>query len=329
MNWKTEMFRQDVKPFSSMDDLSLYGPRKSSYSHRQAVLDKIIVPSQFIICEDVEDEAADWIESDEDVELESESGEIVLLTSELRKAYAVMCVATRTALSQLIIENPSLKMLSFHSRIPQAEHAVDTTHPLCIIPRGVQVWTGVYHSGLSPQQKRRVLRDFEQQKGPAILTCVKAIREGINIPSIDCTIHMRTYGSEDDSGVSVDLIQHIGRGVRWSKNKELCFHVFPLVPAGVSIALRGKVIEQIVDLMEQHELLPEMIEAIQRDGRITVGTLQRFGFSVKLPTHTSEQELVDAITLQVLDFTKNTNRPLYKKLSMQQAVAKIRNIVRK
>jgi len=321
MNWKQQIFLSDTKPISSMDDLSLYGPRTSSFSHKEAVSEGVIVPSKFIVCEGEPSQVIkDWVESKEDVLLENDLGEQTMLSTEGRKAYALMCLGARMGLDELFTIKSNLKVLSFHTRITDAERAIDVNHPLTIIPESIKdkVWVKVYHSELSVNQRRQVLKEFNNHEGPAILTCVRAIREGINIPSIDCTVHMRAYGAEDDQGVSVEFIQHIGRGSRLGK--DCCWHVIPIPAAGFADGFRKKIIAQVFEILEQYEILPELLTILQNHKKITSGALVRNGVSVKASSLMLESDLIKEIQLQIVNYVRGTDIALYAALSAQEII---------
>lgn len=307
------MYRDEL-PIYSMNNVEYYGPLLSSVSFAEAVQMKRIVPLRIIISEIVDDNVLELLDSDNSLLLSMANGEDVILGSERKKAMAASIIAAREQLNTMIQTGEANKILVFMNNIEDCKRVTDINHPFSLISKSVTPYE--YHSGLSTKQRHNIRHQFSTCKGPALCASVRAIREGVSINDVDTVILLRSYGQEDDEGVSAELVQHIGRAVRTSPNKEYANVVVPIPPVGVADTIRRRIIQMIMELMERYEILPEFIRLLeQSDNPITPGSLRDIGLTLNMPSSLSEQHLVEALRTRTLDHLQLYNKQVYDRIT--------------
>ncbi len=131
----------------------------------------------------------------------------------LRKAYQRKEIAalaeTRLSCALALLETvtPSDRILIFCERIEQAERLT------AMIRHRWGSGCGIYHSKLSPEARRRNLRDFREHRTRVLVSC-RCLDEGIDVPDANVGIVL--------SGTAVERqrIQRLGRILRAAPGKD-------------------------------------------------------------------------------------------------------------
>lgn len=299
----------------SMDDPKLYGEVRSTHSYPEMVNRGYVVPTAIHILQ-TDGDVWDELEEDGDIRLRDEdTGEEIVLDSDGQKSLGAAMIAVRKWAADAVGSGIATKMLAFLSRITDCERAVDPAHILSLV-RGDQhgIHCEVFHSGLSPRQRKRAKTTFANHKGPALMVSVRAIREGVSIDDADTIILLRGYGSDDEGHISIELQQHHGRGVRKSPGKDVCNVVVPLPPVGRATPIRNRILRMLRDLMEQTGVLTNMITVLETGGNITAGTLRDHNVHIHPSTTMAVEELTEAVRYTVMEYVEEFNAPLYRRL---------------
>lgn len=301
----------------SQDDEDVYGPLLTNHPYREMVERGRVVDTKIHV---VNSDADIWedIEDADEVELYDETtGEHLVLSSDGQKALAGAMIATKTWFKQAVTAGIAKKALVFFNRKSDCERAISVDHPLSLIDKKTKGF--MFHSGMS-HRERKIAKDmFAAHKGPAMMTSVRAIREGVSINDADTAILLRGYGTGEE-GISVELEQHHGRVVRTAPNKKFANVVVPLPPIGRANNIREATIRMVRDLLESLGILQDLIEVLERGDRITVGTLQDHNIVIHPSTPISIESIVDDINFTVVEYVKEFDKELADKLSERELI---------
>ena len=92
-----------------------------------------------------------------------------------------------------MLENGSTKCIVYCSSKAECDEFVKTSVPFLNDFHGIDVWAGVVTSDTKPKERKRVLRDFAQSTMRiSILTSVRILNEGIDIPECDSVCFTKT-----------------------------------------------------------------------------------------------------------------------------------------
>jgi predicted helicase len=313
MSWENEMFDGPSDVYS-MDNNALYGKVAYSLSYREAVQKGIVTDMQIHLVHVTDEDVIDALESGDDIILNGDNGEDVVLDTDGKKALAAASIAARKWFSQAIKGGIARKALAFFNRKSDCGRAIDPSHPLALVSDD-SVATFEFHSGLTNRARARARKQFDSHKGPALMTSVRAIREGVSIDDADTAILLRGYGSDDDEGASVELIQHVGRVVRLSEDKEFANVVIPIPDTGAASSIRNRVLRLVRDLLESMDIMPELVGVLEEGDSITSGTLREVGIHIHPSQNLSAEALAESVQYEVMRYIENYNRPLYDKIS--------------
>ena len=299
----------------SMDNVELFGKVESNHSYREMVSRGHVVDTKIHLIES-DCDLWDQMGSDDDVHLVVD-GETIILTTDNQKAKAAAMIAVNQWLQVNLANGNAKKILPFMSTISDCERAVDPNHPLSLVKGIDGIHTEVFHSGLSPKQRMMAKDRFAKDEGPAIMPSVKAIREGVSIDSVDTVVLLRGYGSDDD-GMSGELQQHHGRGVRLGLGKTHCNVVIPIPPVGKADATRRNILRMVTELMEELGILSEVINVIENGDTVTAGRLAAGNVFINGSTTVTEQDIVDSIKFNVLEYIEEYDAVLHNKLKIDE-----------
>lgn len=314
MSWESEMF--DEAPETgvySMDNETLYGKVAYSLSYREAVRQGIVTDMQIHLVHVTDDDVMDALESGDDVILNGDNGEDVVLDTDGKKALAAASIAARKWFKEAVDGGVARKALAFFNRIADCDRAIDPSHPLSLVEGDVATFN--FHSGLTGRQRALARAQFDNHKGPALMASVRAIREGVSIDDADTAILLRGYGSDDDEGASVELIQHVGRVVRLSEGKKFANVVIPIPDTGASSSIRNRVLRLVRDLLESIDIMPELVRVLEGRDSITAGTLREMGIHIHPSQNLSADVIAEGVSYEVMRYIEEYNRPLHDKLT--------------
>ena len=116
-------------------------------------------------------------------------------------------------ISQLLLGQGRKKMIIFFERIQSAEDVqedltVETAEQLRhMLIAASPIWCRVLHSGMDPDERKTVLKEFRENGVSALLTC-RILDEGLDVPAIDAALLVASTQSKRQR------IQRIGRALR-------------------------------------------------------------------------------------------------------------------
>lgn len=309
-----------------MDDVETFGQLFStSVPFSKAVELGRIVPIRLHLVDINDQTLRNLFDGDEKINIVS-SKDNVELGTEGQKYLALASIAARKVWGDLVRNGDSRKAIAFMGRTADCARAIDVNHPLSLV-QDSGVATYEYHSGISIKKRKKLRNQFADHKGPALMTAVRAIREGVSINDVDTVILLRGYGSDDEQGISTELVQHIGRAVRTASGKTHANVIVPIPSIGVADKVRQRVLQMIVTLMEEFNILAELVNVMAVTGRATVGTLRKVGIMISPPmVSLAEEDILSAIENVVLDFTKQYNSHAYESITDAQFDAMVDEI---
>lgn len=318
------MFREQ-QAFYSMDDQNVFGQAFStSVSFSRAVELGRIVPIRLHLVDINDDTVRQIVESSKKISITS-SKEDIELSTEGQKYLALASIAARRVWGDMVKANESRKAIAFMGRTADCARAINTSHPLAIV-HDRDIATYEYHSGVSMKNRKKLRQQFAAHKGPALMTAVRAIREGVSINDVDTVILLRGYGSDDEQGISAELIQHIGRAVRNAIGKTHANVIIPIPSIGVADKIRQRVLQMVIDLAEQFDILGEYCKLLTDNKAITAGTLKNIGLNIIPPNSISESEIIDSLTVYTKDFVRKNNYKLLQQIEESEYNAALNQI---
>jgi hypothetical protein len=322
-SFQEDMFHPPSSGVYSMDDVSKYGRPVYYLPYRKAVELNLVKDTRVIVLEASPDILAS-LSDDRLVLLQTADGTEIDLNTEGQKAFAAALIAARKCYADLVKDGSASKALAFMNRKAYCDNAIDPMHPFSLLPTDGSVPGFTFHSGMGEHAKTLAKETFAKAKGPALMASVRSIREGVSINSADTGIFLRGYGADDD-GTSSELTQHHGRLIRKS-DRPFCTVIIPIPPIGSYEEARTRTLRIFRDLMEQLGLLPEITRILEGGGRLTPGNLKGLNVEIRGVTTLSAQEIADSIEAEVIQYVRETNRPLALKLDENEMLKYITDL---
>jgi superfamily II DNA or RNA helicase len=284
----------------SMDDEQTFGPVFHRLTFGQAIAERLLSDYQVVVVGVDEQEYARYVE--EGRLIEYESGGVITDARTL---------ASQVATVKSIAKFDLHRVLSFHGRVKAAKSFADSIHgvpemlPLDERPSGRLYASHV--SGRMPSGERdRRLRSFGQagQDDRTLLSNVRCLAEGVDVPSIDGLAFIDPRSSE------VDIVQAVGRVLRRSPSKTIGTVLLPVFlhssddEATISGSAFAAVWSVLLALRAHDEELGEQLDALRRSiGRRAEGRLCLPG-KIKLDFPVSVgSDFMNAFTLRLIERT--------------------------
>ncbi len=203
----------------SMDDESIFGPVFYKLPFSKAIQKKLLSDYRVIIS--VMDDATyrDYAEKGRFVFFENYETDARTLASQLLVAKVIQKLDLK-------------KVISFHNRTKSAKHFIQTfSSSLALLPDeerpNVPFQKTIF--GEMPQLERhRILKQFSESVGTALLANVKCLSEGVDVPILDGIAFIDPRGSE------IDIIQAVGRAIRKAPKKKIGTIIIPIFIDGTS-----------------------------------------------------------------------------------------------
>ena len=191
----------------SMSNEEIYGEVSYRLSFSAAVAANIIVPYKVIISVSLNNEV--------DAEL-LKHGSTIVRRDELQAKW----VANQIALKRAIEKTKATKIITFHSRVYQAEDFAGDNS------RGIKEHVrcfDVFHvnGGQNAADRKALLEDFKSAPR-GLITNARCLTEGVDVPSVDMVAFI------DPKKSKIDIAQAAGRAMRKATNKRLGYIVVPL-----------------------------------------------------------------------------------------------------
>ena len=191
----------------SMNDETVYGKVSYRLPFSTAVAAGIIVPYKVIISVSLNNEV--------DAKL-LKHGSTIVRRDELQAKW----VANQIALKRAIDKTKATKIITFHSRVYQAEDfAGDNSRGIKEHVRGFDVFH--VNGGQNAADRKALLEDFKSAPR-GLITNARCLTEGVDVPSVDMVAFI------DPKKSKIDIAQAAGRAMRKATNKRLGYIVVPL-----------------------------------------------------------------------------------------------------
>jgi superfamily II DNA or RNA helicase len=191
----------------SMSNEEIYGKVSYRLSFSAAVAANIIVPYKVIISVSLNKEV--------DAEI-LKHGSTIVRRDELQAKW----VANQIALKRAIEKTKATKIITFHSRVYQAEDFAGDNS------RGIKEHVSdfdVFHvnGGQNAADRKALLEDFKSAPR-GLITNARCLTEGVDVPSVDMVAFI------DPKKSKIDIAQAAGRAMRKATNKRFGYIVVPL-----------------------------------------------------------------------------------------------------
>lgn len=194
----------------SMDNVKIYGENIYCYNIGQAIADKRLVDYQLITMVATNKEIEEYIKQNKLVSYKDEF-------SDEESHY----LGTIIMLLKKIHDGTCNHMITYHNNV---KRAVKFKKFMIIINELLYKDKNVYidsiDGGTSMVKRNRILRDFNR-RDKALLSSVRVLGEGVNIPIIDSLCFV------DAKNSTIDIIQCIGRSLRLYNNKQMAHVIVP------------------------------------------------------------------------------------------------------
>ncbi|WP_375608838.1 MULTISPECIES: type ISP restriction/modification enzyme, partial [unclassified Bartonella] len=250
---------------ASMDDEELYGKELYTYTFSKAVQNELLAPYKIIVLGVNEEEVSQSIQhlmTDENYEL------ILDDKTKIIGCYQALAkIDLKVDLSD--DPNPMRRALAFCKDIKTSERIRDTfnsqeiqeelfnLHQLYKDTPPLQCTFDHIDGTQSAKMRNKALDWLKEDAGEntcRVLTNVRCLSEGVDIPALDAIMFLHPRKSH------VDVIQAVGRIMRRAKGKKRGYIILPVgIPAGVSAeqALRYnkryKVVWQVINALLAHD----------------------------------------------------------------------------
>lgn len=280
---------------ASMDDQALFGRVMHSLSFRRAIDEGLLCPYRVVLMPVSDQEVADLVKK---------RGLVTTDGEHVTDAYTL---AAEIASLRLMKSYDCRKLVAFHPSVEQSRKFtadVESANALLRPEDRITSFRPAHVDGYMTKVKRnQVLERFvDEDDQPQLLSNVKLLAEGVDVPGIDAIVFMDTHRSTSA------LVQAIGRALRPAPGKEMGSILLPvLVQEGQSVedALRysehGPVLEILAALRSIDSEIRTTIDSV----RVELGPRAlRFRGSgrwvVDLPTEVGP-EFADAVEVAVVD----------------------------
>lgn len=283
---------------ASMDDQALFGRVMHSLSFKQAIEEGLLCPYQVVVMPVTDQDVA---------ELVKKRGLVTTDGEHVTDAYTL---AAEIASLRLMKDYDCRRLVAFHPSVEQSrkftadiENANDILQP----EDRLGAFQAAHVDGYMTKVKRnQVLERFVAEDDQShLLSNVKLLAEGVDVPGIDGIVFMDTHRS------TAALVQGMGRALRPAPGKEIGTVLLPLlVQEGQSVddALRyseyGPVLEVLAALRSMDSEIRTTVDSV----RIELGPhASRSGgtgrWVVDLPTEVGSKfaEAIEVAVVDVLD----------------------------
>jgi len=246
----------------SMDNPEIYGQRAFSQSFPEAVEEGIICDYRVVVATVDRSEVSEY----------AERYGITLVQGDEN---ATRWVASQIAVTRAIEETGASKVITFHSRVRQAEDFASKTS------RGIGQFLpdfGVGHvNGTQPVTDRKDVLSGFRGDGKMLVTNARCLTEGVDLPAVDAVVFNNPRRSK------VDIVQAVGRAMRKPphSNKELGYVVIPILlehnqTDDLEEACRGTAWEDLVAVLAALRDHDSRLDEIIREAQETAGRGENF-----------------------------------------------------
>ncbi|ATZ80338.1 DEXDc helicase [Bodo saltans virus] len=190
----------------SMDNDKLYGKMIYEYQIGQAIDDKRLTPYEIHMLYISDEQIKKYI------------GKNVTVDG---TTYNFHYIATAMLIDKMIWNNQINHLFTYHASVKNSKNFANLLNDITYL-----IEMNHIDGSMNAKKKRDLISTFEEKKR-AILTSVRVLNEGVNIPIADsvCFVEGRTNG--------IDIIQCIGRILRLYKGKEKAKIIIPILEENV------------------------------------------------------------------------------------------------
>jgi len=278
----------------SMDDVSKYGPVFHKLSFGRAIKLGIISDYRIVFA----------CVTDRDVSKAIKERAYVSVSDETGRSSGVCdvdFVYRLMILEKCIRELGIKKVISFHDRVQNAKRF---SGMLNFEGRGDLSYVGHVSGSMTSAERRGIIKRFEEAD-TSVLTNVRCLSEGVDVPQIDAV-----YFTNPKSSV-VDIVQAVGRAMRqpYGHKGKVAYIVVPLiVSSSDGEQLNGDGFDSFFDVVQamrdQDEVLAETINDLNYVS-VLGRKAGRSGRSPKVvviaPVEFDKSKLMDTIFLKIAD----------------------------
>jgi hypothetical protein len=279
----------------SMDDETVYGPVLYRLSFGDAIAKGIISDYRLVFAGTHSDEIGALIDANKYVKPDTAEGE-------QEKAELAQLLYRRLLLVRCINDLGCLKTITFHSKVSDAKAFAQA------VAKDLGNGVAVHHvnGSMSSSVRTDLIADFESAAS-GVLTNVRCLTEGVDIPLIDSVFFANPRGS------LIDIVQAVGRALRqpYGYKGKLAYIIVPILmdeSTGDSLVGPGfdTLFNVIQALRDQDDSLAEWIDSINL-GAVTGKSISSGGgkLSLLLPPAIDLEQLSAALLLKIATVNKD------------------------
>lgn len=279
----------------SMNDNSIYGDVFHRLTFGEAIKKKIISDYRIVFTGMGGTEYSELVKNN------------LYVTDGYNDAEAVQNIYKVALLRKAIKDLGLTKVISFHSKISESK---DFASKLAVGSSFEGLRTEISHinGAMTAQERAEIIQDFEDAD-LGVITNVRCLTEGIDIPLIDAVFFA------DPKGSMIDIVQAVGRAVRqrFGDTGKIAYIIVPvLLDQKGQDVLSGAGFEALFNLIQamrdQDESLAEWIDSINlaaAKGRISGSKAVPGKIVINLPTEINTADFEEALLLRIADVNKN------------------------
>jgi len=238
----------------SMDDEEKYGKTFHKLSFGKAIAQKIVSDYRIVFAGITQNFLNDYIKKNRYVlnSLISEQGEVESAQSIYR----------RILLKRIFSELSITKVISFHNKVSEAKIFADFIKNDLVGAVDGSISVSHVNGAMTSQERSIYVKEFEDANN-GVLTNVRCLTEGVDIPLIDAVFFANPRGS------LIDIVQAVGRALRqpYGETGKIAYIVIPiLIDETDGSTLTGEAYDALFNviqaLRDQDETLAEWIDHI-------------------------------------------------------------------
>ena len=235
-------FAGDSTQVASMDDYDIYGEIFHKLEFREAIemsknMDRPILSDYRLHTIDIEtDELEDMVKKN--IFVKPKRG---TWNKDMETRFLISLIALRKAAKKLNITHT----VSFHSSLAKASAFKESQEKFSKeFPEYGNLYCD-FISGKYPASRRKQILDEFVDEENALLTNARCLTEGIDVPKIDCILFA------DPRQSKIDIVQAMGRALRYYKGKEVGYVLLPIVLYDEDDSRKEEQYNQILKIIRQ------------------------------------------------------------------------------
>lgn len=279
----------------SMNDKSIYGEIFHRLTFGEAIERKIISDYRIVFTGMSGTEYSELVKNN------------LYVTEDHNDVEAIQNIYKVALLRKAIKDLGLTKVISFHSKISESKYFANKLN-IGSSFEGLNTEISHINGAMTAQERAEIIQDFEDAD-LGVITNVRCLTEGIDIPLIDAVFFA------DPKGSMIDIVQAVGRAVRqkFGDTGKIAYIIVPVLldQKGQDI-LSGAGFEALFNLIQamrdQDESLAEWIDSINlaaAKGRIKRSKTAPGKIAINLPTELNTVDFEEALLLRIADVNKN------------------------